>query len=1329
MSASSCLISGCIQPRNTSRGYCRNHYNSTINAATANQVYFSDIQAGFKNLIDILKQSNPSDENKYISSLRGLAERTLETLRNPKELSAADDIYNFNGITFDKSESIYSPIYTGVEEKKQKVSNSSADNSAEFTNNAIVDIQIVNSKQRKGLSIGYSLLERLMNNVKESADLNRGGSGSKSFLSFRRSGTPCGKLGRNNQLIINEDSMKAAAITSLAIIYKDIGEEPPYGFHSIDKSNKGEDGCLHNSNNNGNNNAKQPYLSYYRGEGAPIIHIGLMNKDKKSSLPGGWHEVKHTPFGNRADLNPNNSNLDNNSINNPTFLCFQPNVNIPLKKYQSTQENLICSLESANKEKKDQSELSHVIAAYSRLLACLTACLYSYDINIVLQALECFKRLPNDGIPVLLVNEFIHSLCSAIPLFLTYFTTEAHASTLRFLAYLVKLYAEQISAHSFIRIAEVLFLIRHEAKRYEIGENLLAFIIQQINSIKPCICEAKANPSYSSTSYSSTLCYKCLQSMHKANLQSRPAYCRSLIVESVENVCWVTSIEQDVKLFQRHSLANSIHFRSDTKQIIEKLATIEANFQLKYNENNLTLNNPAEGLKSPISSAQSSSNNSNNNAIDNLLSPNSSYISPNSPPALNRFISTEVSVEIYPRNNLFIPLYNSNLSLDYHNSAESQLQLFSLICCKFMTELSPWNNKKSEGVKRKNHAVKLLQHIIEHASNYFKSTYSSMLLLRRFIVPAVMNCFVSESSAILQGLLRIFSRLFDSYKSQLFVEIGVMVENILLVYLESNYTPIEVKKDIIELFILMLNSPQQSILLYYNYDNSASKPRAVYEKLLTTLSKIAEGDLTKQQLLQANNTVNNLNSNNNKADKDNTTNSAITGTSEAISISQQDSLQRAALKLIVILFNHITQWLGIIGIKRDPSLVNKPFLAENELGVDGSIGPELSPAELKQQKTRDWSNTWSARYDIQKLQNKIRNQALKIAKQDKLKAALQYLKITNATNALPIEMAKFLYTADSLDKSEVGDFLSNGEDKFLTKEEYEALRTAYLSLIDFTGMSFDSALRLFLCDSGFRLPGESQKIDRILESFCKGYCRDNPTIFVDSNSATIMAFALVMLNTDHHDPRLKKTREPMTLEQFITNLRGVNDGKDFNRSFLESQYYNIVNNAIEWQENREQNNENKSASNDNDEKNIYEDNAKLLRKSVEVSVRKALAASKNSAVYMNNYNTTNNTLIVQGMFDLVWYRAIAAITTRSDHYNGSLELLHLCCDGLLYGAIIATVLGLHTERHAFTQQLAKIIYLERNKDSNKSKDIGRRLLAGDHLKQDCECHTNKCYYY
>lgn len=49
---------------------------------------------------------------------------------------------------------------------------------------------------------------------------------------------------------------------------------------------------------------------------------------------------------------------------------------------------------------------------------------------------------------------------------------------------------------------------------------------------------------------------------------------------------------------------------------------------------------------------------------------------------------------------------------------------------------------------------------------------------------------------------------------------------------------------------------------------------------------------------------------------------------------------------------------------------------------------------------------------------------------------------------------------------------------------------SYVDEMNFSGKDLVSALRQFL--SGFRLPGEAQKIDRLMEKFASRYCECNP---------------------------------------------------------------------------------------------------------------------------------------------------------------------------------------------------------------------------------------------
>ena len=52
--------------------------------------------------------------------------------------------------------------------------------------------------------------------------------------------------------------------------------------------------------------------------------------------------------------------------------------------------------------------------------------------------------------------------------------------------------------------------------------------------------------------------------------------------------------------------------------------------------------------------------------------------------------------------------------------------------------------------------------------------------------------------------------------------------------------------------------------------------------------------------------------------------------------------------------------------------------------------------------------------------------------------------------------------------------------------------------------------------------GEAQKIDRIMEKFAERFCLDNPGVFPTADAAYILSFALIMLNTDAHNPQADK---------------------------------------------------------------------------------------------------------------------------------------------------------------------------------------------------------------
>lgn len=151
----------------------------------------------------------------------------------------------------------------------------------------------------------------------------------------------------------------------------------------------------------------------------------------------------------------------------------------------------------------------------------------------------------------------------------------------------------------------------------------------------------------------------------------------------------------------------------------------------------------------------------------------------------------------------------------------------------------------------------------------------------------------------------------------------------------------------------------------------------------------------------------------------------------------------------------------------------------------------------------------------------------------------------------PEEVASFLKNTAGLNPTVIGDYLGERED-FPLKVMH-----AYVDAFNYENMDFGQALRYFL--QGFRLPGEAQKIDRIMEKFAERYCKCNPSSFKSADTAYVLAYSVIMLNTDAHNNMVK---DKMSKADFIRNNRGIDDGKDLPEEYLGALRDQIVNNEI-----------------------------------------------------------------------------------------------------------------------------------------------------------------------
>ncbi|XP_017770419.1 PREDICTED: cytohesin-1 isoform X2 [Nicrophorus vespilloides] len=163
------------------------------------------------------------------------------------------------------------------------------------------------------------------------------------------------------------------------------------------------------------------------------------------------------------------------------------------------------------------------------------------------------------------------------------------------------------------------------------------------------------------------------------------------------------------------------------------------------------------------------------------------------------------------------------------------------------------------------------------------------------------------------------------------------------------------------------------------------------------------------------------------------------------------------------------------------------------------------------------------------------------------KKGIEYLIENGLLQETPESVAQFLHKGEGLNKTAIGDYLGEKNDF------NENVLKAFVELHDFTDLILVQALRQFLWS--FRLPGEAQKIDRMMECFAKRYCDcQGNNIFENSDTCYVLSFAIIMLNTSLHNPSVK---DKPTIEQFIKMNQGINNGQDLPRELLVSLYDSI----------------------------------------------------------------------------------------------------------------------------------------------------------------------------
>ena len=319
------------------------------------------------------------------------------------------------------------------------------------------------------------------------------------------------------------------------------------------------------------------------------------------------------------------------------------------------------------------------------------------------------------------------------------------------------------------------------------------------------------------------------------------------------------------------------------------------------------------------------------------------------------------------------------------------------------------------------------------------------------------------------------------------------------------------------------------------------------------------------------------------------------------------------------------------------------------------------------------------------------------------------------TSDSPEDIAQFIVSNEALDKAQIGEYLGEGEPKNI------AIMHAFVDTMDFTRRRFVDALRQFL--QAFRLPGEGQKIDRFMLKFAERYITGNPNAFANADTAYVLAYSVIMLNTDLHSVKVKAKR--MTIEDFIKNNGGINDNANLPDEYLTGIYEEIAHNEIVLNSEREA----AAAqgvlptpvasgsiasrvgqaflnSGRDLQKEAFAQASEEMSKKAEQRLRNMIRSQrKTSKTGLPKFIPGTSFKHVGPMFDVTWMSFFSGLSGQMQTTQ-NLEVIKHCMEGFRLAIRIACLFDLETPRTAFVTALASFTNL-----GNLSEMMAKNLEA------------------
>lgn len=641
--------------------------------------------------------------------------------------------------------------------------------------------------------------------------------------------------------------------------------------------------------------------------------------------------------------------------------------------------------------------------------------------------------------------------------------------------------------------------------------------------------------------------------------------------------------------------------------------------------------------------------------------------------------------------------------------------IFHALCKLSMRQVS-----EEHPLKLKLLSLQLILAILQNAGPVLKSSEIFLAAIKQCLCVALSKNGLSNNNEILNLSLSIFMCLLRDFKVHLKMQIEVFFKEIIIHILESPSSSFDQKWMVLDALITMCSDAQCIVDIFVNYDCDLHSTN-IFERIVTVLSRIG----------QAKGHANN----NDLAVKVRERNLRIRGFECLVSILKcmvdwskdlyinpfLTAIKRNVKALEMTKINGIMSTNSKAIASGDNQSIVEPFCN----GVSGGTSSKMITASNNNNNTifsggsntngcnQIPSNSNSVSSDLQSITS-LRDdpEQIEVTKMHKgiieqgydlfnrkPKKGLEFLQKHGYLGKTELEIAKFLFqNSDKLDKTTLGEFVGD--------LQHKEIMYLFVNQMSFAGKDIVTALRHFL--DHFRLPGEAQKIDRLMEKFAARFCETNPNnkLFHSADVAYVLSYSIIILTTDLHSPQIKNR---MTKEQYI-RMNQPTDSKDkgLPEEFLSQIYDEIASSEIKVKGSNKSSSLQSSTSSGTKWTDKLAPSSKqkklLYNMELESMAETARILMESVSHVEAQFTLASHLEHVKPMFKIAWTPFLVAFSVGLQELDDD-NITYLCLLGFRYALRITGTFRMGQERDAFVQALSRFTLLTTSQQSSKTNNI------------------------